>query len=96
MLEEFAFIEQVEFRYKFWSFVLLKQNFDLNWAVLGDIAMTAWDFSRFSQDMRYVYAGFGTGLRIYWNQTFVIRGDIAVSPSENFSPKFYLVIGNVF
>ncbi len=90
------FIEQAEFRYTFFSFVWLKQHFDLTAAALGDFAMTAWDFSRFTKDMQHVYMGFGPALRIYWNKTFVIRADLSVSPSENFSPKFYLVIGNVF
>ncbi|HXW53800.1 MAG TPA: BamA/TamA family outer membrane protein [Myxococcota bacterium] len=90
------FIEQGEFRYNFWSFSLLRQQFDLNGAVMADLGMTAWDFSRFTKDMQHVYLGFGGGLRIYWNKTFVIRGDLGVSPNENFSPKFYLVVGNVF
>jgi len=90
------FIEQAEFRYNFWSFDLFKQHFDLVGALFGDIGMTAWNFSRFTKDMRHVYAGFGSGLRIYWNKTFIIRGDLAFSPSEDFSPMFYLVVGNVF
>jgi outer membrane protein assembly factor BamA len=90
------FIEQAEFRYTFWSFMLFKQNFDLNAALMTDLAMTSWDFAGFSNEMRKIYAGFGPGLRIYWNKTFVIRADLGFSPEENFSPKFYLTIGNVF
>jgi outer membrane protein assembly factor BamA len=89
-------IEQLEFRYTFWSFNAFKQNFDLTGAAMGDLAMTAWDFSRFKKDMANIYVGFGGGLRISWNKTFVIRADLGVSPHENFSPKFYLVVGNVF
>ncbi len=89
-------IEQAEFRYNFWSFALLKQNFDLNFALMADLGMTAWDFSRFTKDMQNLYTGFGGGLRINWNKTFVIRADLGVSPNEDFSPKFYLVVGNVF
>ena len=89
-------IEQLEFRYTFYSFDLFKQKFDLTGAAMGDLAMTAWDFSRFAKDMMSPYIGFGGGLRISWNKTFVIRADLGVSPHEQFSPKFYLVVGNVF
>lgn len=92
----FKAIEQLEFRYTFLSFDLFKQNFDLTAAALGDFAMTAWDYSRFTKDMQNIYAGFGAGLRIHWNKTFIVRADLGVSPSENFSPKFYLAVGNVF
>lgn len=89
-------IEQLELRFTFLSFLFFEQHFDLTAAAFGDVGMTAWDFSRFSKDMRHVYPGFGGGLRIHWNKTFVIRTDLAASPREDFSPKFYLVVGNIF
>lgn len=89
-------IEQLEFRYTFYSFDLWKQSFDLTSAVMGDVGMTAWDFSRFTKDMQNIYASFGGGLRIGWNKTFIIRADLGVSPTEKFAPQFYLVVGNVF
>lgn len=92
----FKAIEQLELRYNFWSFEAFKQNFDLTFASFGDIAMTSWDYERFSKDMKKVYIGFGSGLRINWNKTFIVRADLGVSPEENFSPKFYLTVGNIF
>lgn len=89
-------IQQGEFRYRFWSFDLFRQNFDLVAAAFGDFAMTAWDVSRFTKDMKNIYVGFGGGLRLHWNKTFVVRADLGVSPSEKFSPMFYLVVNNVF
>lgn len=89
-------IQQAEFRYTFWSFGVLSQDFDLTFAAMGDFAMTAWDYSRLRNDLDTVYVGFGGGLRIHWNKTFIIRADLGVSPYENFSPKFYLAVGNVF
>ncbi len=93
---KFKAIEQLEFRYTFWSFNLWKQNFDMTAAVLADAAMTARDFTRFSKDMQSVQLGFGTGLRLHWNKTFIIRADLGSSPSENFTPRLYLLVGNVF
>lgn len=92
----FKAIEQAELRYTFYSFNLLKQNFDLTAAALSDLAVTAWDSSRFSKDIKNLYVGLGGGLRINWNRTFIIRADLGMSPSESFSPKFYLTVGNVF
>lgn len=92
----FKAIEQLEMRYKFYSFHLWKQKFDLALAMLGDLAMTSWDFSTFKYDMRKVLAGFGGGLRVHWNDTFVIRVDLAMSPHENFALSPYLVLGHVF
>lgn len=92
----FKAIEQLELRIKLFSFGLFKQDFDLITAAFGDVATTALDFSRFTDEIGNIYAGFGSGLRLYWNKTFVIRADLGVSPSEDFSPKFYLVTGNVF
>lgn len=89
-------VEQLELRIRLFSFDLFKQNFDLISAAFGDIAVTASEFSRFAKEITNIYSGFGGGLRLYWNKTFVIRADLGVSPSENFSPKFYLVAGNVF
>lgn len=89
-------IQQAEFRFTFFSFDVWRQHFDLTLAAMGDFAMTAWDYSRLNTDLRRIYAGFGGGLRINWNKTFIIRADLGVSPYEHFSPKMYLVVGNVF
>lgn len=92
----FKAIEQLEFRYNFWSFELWRQQFGLTAALFGDFGMTAWDYSRFKHDMSSVHIGFGSGLRLLWNNTFVVRGDIGMSPDERFHPRIYLVVGNVF
>jgi hypothetical protein len=87
-------IEQLEMRWKFWT--LLDQRMDISAVALGDFGMTAWDFNRFSQDMKKILVGFGGGLRAQWKKSFVVRFDLAVSPEENFAISPYLVVGNVF
>lgn len=89
-------IEQLELRVRLFSFSVFSQNFDFVPAAFGDIAVTASDYSRFTSEIGNIYTGFGGALRIHWNKTFIIRADLGVSPSENFSPKFYLVASNVF
>ncbi len=89
-------IEQLELRFRLFSFNLFSQSFDFVPAAFGDIAVTASDFKSFTKEIGKIYSGFGGALRLHWNKTFIIRADLGVSPSENFSPKFYLVAGNVF
>jgi len=89
-------IEQLELRYNFYDFNLGTQNFALTGALFGDLGVASWDLSKLSRDLQSIHSGFGGGLRINWNKTFVIRADLALSPTENYSPRFYLVVGNIF
>lgn len=89
-------IEQIEARIKAASFKLGSQNFDLVPTVFTDFGVMAKDFSSLSTDITKLHISFGTGLRIHWNDTFVIRADLGFSPAEKFSPQFYLITGNVF
>ena len=57
----FKAIEQLEFRYNFWSFTLWRQNFEMVAAAFTDIGLVAWDYKRFLKDMRAVQVGFGPG-----------------------------------
>lgn len=90
------FIKQMELRYQFLSFDLLKQNFDLSAVLFSDLGMVAWDYDRFAKDMKKLHAGFGSGIRIHWNKNFIVRADVGFSPSENYSPKVYIVVGQTF
>lgn len=92
----FKAIEQLEFRYNFWSFNLWRQRFALTAATFGDFGMTAWNYDRFVHDMKTVHIAFGSGLRVLWNETFVVRADLGMSPAEKFHPRFYFVVGNIF
>lgn len=88
-------IQQFELRHTFLNFSFWSQDFALTWAFLADIGLTTSNYKRLSQ-LKNVLMGFGSGLRIHWNENFIIRADGAVSPYEGFSPKIYVVIGNVF
>lgn len=46
--------------------------------------------------MQRFYTGFGSGLGIHWNKSFIIRADLGLSPQEHYSPKFYPAAGQVF
>lgn len=89
-------INQLELRYNFLSFNIYKQNFDLTLAGFADAASTSWDFANAFANMGNIFLGFGSGLRVGWNKTFIIRADLGLSPHENYSPQFYLIVGNIF
>ena len=90
------FIKQLELRYQFLSFSLLKQNFDLSTALFSDLGMIAWDYDRFSKDMKKLHLGFGSGIRVHWNKNFIVRADLGFSPEEKYAPKIYIIVGQTF
>lgn len=76
---------QHELRSTVASFAALGQDFRLGLATFVDIGMVAVD-ELAPPPVRF---GVGLGLRVVWNQAFVMRVDVAVSPVERFAPLFY-------
>lgn len=92
----FKILEQLELRYNFWTFKLWSQEIGFTGALFGDLGLTAWDYNDMLTDLKQIKYGFGAGLRMSLNRNFIVRADLGLSPSENFAPKFYLVVGNIF
>jgi hypothetical protein len=90
------FILQTELRYRFIEFELLDQRFNSGALLFADNGIIAWDYDQFASAPFKFPVGFGGGLRLVWNNTFVIRLDVAVSPTESYQPRFYFKVGNVF
>ncbi len=88
--------KQFELRYNFVNFKLWKWDFDLAAASFADLGLVAWDRSTLDQEPFEPSLGFGGGLRIMWDKAVVLRFDVGTSPIEQYSPRFYFVIGNVF
>lgn len=94
-------IAQSELRYTFPGFNLWAQHFDPGIVGFVDGAMIAWDFKELKQSFNKANrlpftTGFGAGGRLTWNESLTLRVDVGVSPDENFSPKFYIKVKNVF
>lgn len=89
-------IEQLELRYNFLNFNLLKQRFALTAAGFIDAGMTSWQFSDFTSRNLLPILGFGGGIRLAWNENFLVRFDLGVSAYERYSPRIYIKMGNVF
>lgn len=89
-------IKQLELRYRFWGFDFWNEHLDFALGTFADIGVIYWDWKSFMTEPFKPLVGTGVGLRINWNDALVIRGDLAISPIENYNPRFYVMIGNVF
>lgn len=80
---------QEELRSSLAGFSLLEQHFRAGVAVFLDAGVVAGSAESVRlEELAFSY-GIGVGLRVVWNETFVMRVDVAVSPSESFAPHLY-------
>lgn len=89
-------LEQIELRADIASHELFGQRFRWGLAGLVDAGWIGVDWKDIGGDPYRILFGFGGGLRLAWNDDFVIRADVATSPIEGFSPAVYIDIGDTF
>lgn len=80
---------QEELRTSLYDFSLFDQTFRAGGALFLDagwIGASATELETLGLGIHY---GFGVGLRVVWNESFVMRVDLAVSPRERFTPFLY-------
>jgi hypothetical protein len=87
-------LDQAELRFRFFEFDAFEQQFALTLAAFVDSAIVADELLNPS-DVGVIAAG-GGAFRIAWNENFVIRVDVGVSPFEDFSPQIYITINQPF
>lgn len=87
-------LDQAELRFRFFEFDFLEQKFALTLAGFLDTAIVA-DELIDPEDVGVAAAG-GGAFRIAWNENFIIRLDVGVSPVENWSPQIYITINQPF
>jgi len=94
------FLTQHEVRHNLPSFTVLNQELQFGFAAFLDAGLIGHDWSFMNSftgrapdgwngDPLGVALGAGVSLRFIWNQNFVMRLDIAFSPSENYMPGIY-------
>lgn len=95
-LGKLRIFNQTELRWRFWDFSLFGQRFGLTAVGFGDLGIVGAEVAE--PGPLPLNVGVGGGLRFSWNENFVIRFDVAVSPSEprERQPGIYLVINNPF
>ena len=87
-------IEMLELRYRFFEFDLFSQNFALTTAAFVDAALIGDEIIQ-PKDLGVVTST-GGALRIAWNENFIIRFDVGVSPQEAWSPQIYITVNQPF
>lgn len=89
-------MEQLELRYAFVRFRVVKANTELTLLLFGDMIVAGEDWSDIGPAFAHPHFGEGIGLRVAINQNFVIRADVGFSDVENWSPGVYIDIDNLF
>lgn len=89
-------LNQSEVRWNFFAFDLFGEHFDLTAVAFADLAWVGVDYQDFGGDPRKFIVGEGGGLRVAWDEDFMLRLDAAVSDVENFGTRVYVSVDNVF
>jgi hypothetical protein len=87
-------INMTELRWRFLDFDILSQQFGLTAVGFVDAALVGAELT--SPRGAGVVGSTGGALRVSWNENFVVRCDVGVSPLEDWAPSLYLTIGNPF
>jgi hypothetical protein len=102
----------VEFRWRISNFIIAKQNFYVGLDVFGDAGMVVQeiDFNRdnidqldmtgyfdFSNDKDKLHPSLGAGLRIGWNENFIVAVDYGFALDKQDGVRgLYIAFGNLF
>jgi hypothetical protein len=89
-------MEQVELRWAFASVLIAKMPFEFTLLAFYDILTAAEEWSDLGDALTEPVWGTGGGLRIAWEQNFIIRFDLGFSPTEDFAPGVYIDVDNLF
>ena len=82
----------LEIRWRFFDFRMLKQNLYLAWSGFYDFGKVWKKNQKFSLDN--IHSGYGNGLHIGWNENFIISFDIARSKEVDLA--LYIGIGYLY
>lgn len=85
---------QEELRLTFARFTPGSQRIDLGLVGFLDVGWSARAFDRLDQNNSSF--GTGTGLRVTWNENFIVRADAGFSPIEDWSNKLYINLDHIF
>lgn len=86
--------DQAELRWRFFDTEFLRQRFGFTAVGFADVGVVGAEVTAPGQ--LALLPGFGGGLRISWNENFIVRFDVGFSPIEGYEPGTYLLIGHPF
>jgi hypothetical protein len=88
-------LQQAEVRWTFSEFGVGSSTIDLGFLAFSDVGFVARDFSTLG-DLGTPLPGVGGGFRFALNQNFIVRADVGVSAIEDWSPKIYIDLRNLY
>jgi hemolysin activation/secretion protein len=93
-LGKLRLFEQAELRWRFFDTEFLGQQFGFTAVGFADVGVVGAEVAL--PDELTILPGFGGGVRVAWNENFIVRLDVAASPLEHYEPATYLLIGHPF
>ena len=93
--EAFA-MEQAEIRWTALPLTIGTLPIDIGLVGFADVGFVGAEFADFGAMFATPLPSTGGGLRLAFDRNFVIRADVGVSPIEDWSPKLYIDLRNLF
>ncbi|HEY1101322.1 MAG TPA: hypothetical protein VGF99_20460, partial [Myxococcota bacterium] len=87
-------IDMAELRWRFAEVSFFEQAFAFSAVAFADVAIIGDELYK-PKDLGVV-GGTGGALRIAWNENFIVRFDLGVSPFENWAPQPYITVNQPF
>lgn len=89
-------MEQLELRYAFARFPVVGVHVELTALAFFDTVVAAAEWNDLGPALAHPRFGEGPGLRLAFNQDFIIRFDLGFSAVENWKPGIYIDVDNLF
>lgn len=89
-------MEQLELRWAFARFDVAKVPVELTALAFVDALTAAAEWDDLDEALAHPVFGEGVGLRVALEENFVVRVDIGVSAVEDWAPKLYIDLANLF
>jgi len=89
-------MEQLELRYAFVRFRVVKANTEITALAFLDSLVAAAEWNDLGPAFAHPAFGEGIGFRFAFNENFIIRADVGFSAVENWSPGIYIDVDHLF
>ena len=89
-------LNQTELRFKLTDFNISTQKFVISALTFLDLGLISYNYDSIKDEFNSVNTGFGGGLRIIWNNNFIIRFDMGLSNKEDYTPGIYININHLY
>lgn len=89
-------MQQVELRWDPLAWTIVQRELRLGFVTFLDAGWVGVDWDDWGGDPLRPTIGQGGGIRLVWDEDFVVRADLGFSAAEHYRPSLYVNVGNVF